>query len=144
MRFTLSLSLLLLATACHGADAPTQASGVLDGKKVRFPARTVDEGVKATVALLESCCSISDGTINYTAADVKKALEGDYVRLAFTKPITVTILSDKYEVSELVFTQPLSTGVFWLRCGTRFVRATKYEPRKERRFVAWRNEAIAD
>ena len=59
----------------------------------------------------------------------------------FGKPIAVTVLGNKFEVSELVFTQPLNTGVFWLRAGDKVVRCTKYEVEKEKDFVAWRNEA---
>ena len=146
-------SILLFAAIATGADAPPKASdtvaiddlpkasGMLDGKKVQFPAKGVAEGVKATVALLESCHSASDGTIAYTAADLKKAQQGDHVRLVFAKPITVTVLGAKIKVSELVFTQPLNTGVFWLRSGDRVMRCSKYEFEKQRRFEAWRNMA---
>jgi hypothetical protein len=142
MRWTLVGVLLFVTTACHAADEVT-ASGTLDGKKVQFPAKSVAEGVKATIALLESCHSISDGTIAYTVADVKNARQGDHVRLVFAKPVTVTVLRNKLKVSELVFTQPLNTGVFWLRCGNQVVRCTKYEYQKEKRFVAWRRQARA-
>jgi hypothetical protein len=50
-------------------------------------------------------------------------------------------LGEKLCVSELVLTQPLNTGVFWLRAGDRVVRCTEDEPAKERDFVAWRNQA---
>ena len=141
MRFTLVPIVLFVATVCHGADDEVKASGRLGGKKVQFPAKSVAEGVKATVGLLESCSSASDGTVAYTAADLKKAQEGDHVRLVFAKPITVTVLDNKIEVSELVFTQPLNTGVFWLRVGNDVVRCSKYRFEKERDFVAWRDQA---
>ena len=41
----------------------------------------------------------------------------------------------------MVLTQSLNTGVFWLRAGDRVVRCTKYEFKKEKDFVAWRNQA---
>jgi hypothetical protein len=153
MRSVAISTMLLFAAIASGADAPPKASGTvavddlpkasgtLDGKKVQFPAKGVAEGVKATIGLLESCHAISDGTIAYTAADLKKAQQGDHVRLVFTKPITVTVLGNKIKVLELVFTQPLNTGVFWLRSGDKVVRCTKYEFEKQRRFEAWRNEA---
>jgi predicted metalloprotease with PDZ domain len=115
------------------------ASGKLDGKKVKFPTKGVAEGVKATISLLESCHSVDGET--YTVADMKKAQHGDYVRFVFAKPITVTVLDKKIHVSELVFTQPLNTGVFWLRSGNKVVRCAKYESQKERRFEAWRRQA---
>jgi hypothetical protein len=33
----------------------------------------------------------------------------------------------RLKVSELVFTRPLNTGVFWLRCGDKVVRCSMYE-----------------
>jgi hypothetical protein len=145
--------MLLLAALSAGADTPPKASdtvanddlpkacGRLDGKKVQFSAKGIAEGVKATVGLLESCHSASDGTIAYTAADLKKAQQGDHVRLVFAKPITVTVLEAKVPVSELVFTQPLNTGVFWLRSWDTVMRCSKFEFKKQRPFEEWRNTA---
>src|SRR5258708_4247287 len=112
----------------------TKASGTLDGTKVRFPAKSIAEGVKATITLLESCHSINDGTIPYTDADLKNAQQGDHVRLVFAKPFKV--FDGKVEVSELVFTQPMNTAVFWLRSGEKVGRYTKFEYQKGRAFEA--------
>jgi hypothetical protein len=145
MRFTLIL-VFLVPTACPAADDPIKASGRLGGEKVKFPAKSLAEGVKATVELLESCCLCEkdDNDANqYTVADLTKARKKDHIRFTFSKPITVTVLDNKFEVSELVFTQPLNTGVFWLRCGNNVVRCAKYEFRKEKRFETWRGEAEA-
>src|SRR3954451_8106386 len=89
---------LLLADACRAEDAP-QASGRLEGKKVRFAEKSVADGVKAAVGLLESC---SDHSL-YNADEFKKALEGDHIRLAFAKPISARVCSEQVEFSELVF-----------------------------------------
>jgi hypothetical protein len=143
MRITLVLALLFVATAARGAEDGVKASGRLEGKKVRFPKKGVAQGVKATVALLESCTSSAQDSNLYTVADVQKALRGDHVRLEFARPITVRVGGGRFEVSELVFTQPLNTGVFWLRSGDKVVRCSKYRVEKEKPFLAWRNEARA-
>jgi hypothetical protein len=141
MCYALVPVLLLVATACHAADDEVRASGTLGGKKVQFPAQSVAEGVKATVALLKSCHSREEHPMLYSLADLKKARQGDHVRLVFAKPIKVDVLEKELEVSELVFTQPLNTGVFWRRCGDSVVRCTKYEPKMEKDFLAWRQQA---
>jgi hypothetical protein len=137
MRFTLVPVLLFVATVCSGAEDATKANGTLDGKKVNFPAKGVAEGVKATIGLLESC---HDESL-YDAEELKKAEKGDHVRLVFAKPITVTVLNDNVEFSELVLSLPLNTGVFWLRSGDKVRRYSKYEFQKEKPFVAWLSEA---
>ena len=93
--------------------------------------------MKATLGLLESCCSES----LYEADELKKAEQRDHVRLVFAKPIAVTVISEKVEVSELIFRLPLTTGVFWLRSGDKVRRYSKYQSRKEKPFVAWLREA---
>ena len=142
-------TMLLFAAIASGADAPPKASGTvavddgpkasgtLDGKKVQFPAKGVAEGVKATIGLLESC---HDKSL-YQAEERKKAERGNHVRLMFPKPITVTVMGQKVEVSELVFRLPLNTGVFWVRTGDKWRRYSKYEFRKEEPFVAWLRQA---
>ncbi|HEY1192489.1 MAG TPA: hypothetical protein VGE74_33000 [Gemmata sp.] len=139
MRYALASIFVLFAAGVHGADDSAKASATLDGKVVQFPEKGIAGGVKATIALLESCHDSGTGT----AADLKKAQAADHVRLVFAKPIAVTILGDKLEVSELVLTQPLNTGVFWLRCGDKVIRCTKYQVAKEKDFIGWRNEARA-
>ncbi len=119
------------------AEDAVKASATLEGKKMEFPEKGVAGGVRATTALLESCHDRSQGTL----ADLKKAQEGDHVRLLFAMPVTVTVGREKLEITELVLTQPLNTGVFWLRVGNKVVRCTKYRFEKEQDFVAWRNEA---
>jgi hypothetical protein len=137
MRPTAVLVVLLLAAALYGAGDVATASDRLDGKKLSFSANGIAGGVRATSALLESCHSIGEGT----AADLTKAQSGDHIRLVFAKPVAVEVLDRKLKMSDLVFTQPLNTGVFWLRAGNVIVRCTKYEPDKEKDFVQWRNEA---
>ena len=53
MRFTLVPVVLVVAAACHGADKDATASRTLDGDKVQFPARSIPEGVKAAVGVLQ-------------------------------------------------------------------------------------------
>ena len=55
---------------------------------------------KATVALLESCHSLDDGSNCYTIEDLEKARKGDHVRLVFAKPISVRVVNEEVEVSE--------------------------------------------
>src|SRR5437588_9784531 len=108
MRCALATLVMLFASVAHGADDTPKATGTLDGKQLRFPEKGVADGVKATIGLLASC---HDESV-YQADELKKAEQGDHVRLVFAKPITVTVMREKVEVSELVFRQPLSTGVF--------------------------------
>src|SRR4051812_10260146 len=111
MRCAVVFFAALLVAEARGADDVPKASAILDGKKMQFPEKGIGSGVRATTALLESCHDRSEGT----AADLKKAQEGDHVRLVFAKPIAVVVGGEKLEATELVFTQPLNTGVFWLR-----------------------------
>jgi hypothetical protein len=126
------------AVAC-GADDAVTATATLHGRRVKFPESGLVEGAKATITLLESCHALDDMTPSL--ADLKKSREGDHVRLVFAKPVRVTILEKTFDVSELVFTQPSNTGVFWLRAGRRLVRCAKFEPRKEASFDAWLGQA---
>lgn len=137
MRFTLVPIILFVATACHGADQAIKASGTIDGQKVRFPAKGIAEGVKATIELLESC---HDESL-YQADELKKAEQADHLRLVFPKPITVEVMEEEVEVAELVFRLPLNTGVFWLRSGDKVRRYSKYEFQKSKPFMAWLREA---
>jgi hypothetical protein len=135
---TAILVILVLVTvaACRAEDVP-KATGVLEGKKVMFPEKGIAGGVKATIALLESC---HDESL-YQADELKKAQRGDYLHLMFPRPITATIMREKVKVSELIFRLPTNTGVFWLRSGNTWRRYTKYEFQKERPFAAWLREA---
>ncbi len=145
MRSVGILSMLLLAAIASGADPPPQASGTLaiddlpkvsstlGGKQLKFPEKGIADGVKATVGLLESCCDES----LYEAAELQKAEQGDHIRLAFPKPITVTVMHKKVEISELVFRRPLNTGVFWVRSQDKWRRYSKYEFQKQKPFMAW-------
>jgi hypothetical protein len=137
MRNSLVAALVLLTTqACWAQDAPN-ASGKLDGKKVKFPQKSIADGTKATVGLLESCHS--EGL--YQDDEFKKALQGNHIRLVFAKPITARVTNEQVEFSELVFRLPLNTGVFWVRTGDKWRRYTKYEVEKEKPFTAWLGEA---
>ena len=117
-------------------DAP-KATGIRDAKKVKFPDKGIADGLKATVGLLESCRDASESQ----AGEFEKAQQEDHVRLVFAKPITVTVLDEKIDVTELVFRLPMNTGVFWLRTGNQVRRFTKYEPQKVEAFEAWLREA---
>ncbi len=121
------------------AKSKTKASGRRDGKSVQFAEKGVAAGAKATLAILESCHSLDAET--GTVEDWKQAIEGDHVRFGFATPIAVSVLNDKFAITELVFTQPLNTGVFWLRSGNKVIRCSKFEYPKEKAFVEWRNTA---
>jgi hypothetical protein len=132
----IAVAVLVTADACRAEDAP-RASGTLDGKKVKFPEKSVVDGVKAATGLLESC---HDESL-FQADELRKAEQGDHVRLVFARPITVTVMEKKVEVSELVFRPPFNTGVFWVRTGDRWRRYSKYEFEKQKPFAAWLREA---
>ena len=138
MRRTAILLASLLLTEAHGADPVPKASGVLDGQKIQFPEKGIEEGTRATLALLKSCGNTSEGT----ADDLKKALAGDHIRLVFPQPVKVYLCYQKFEVTEVILTQPLNTGVFWLRVGDKVVRCSKYQFEKIKDFTTWRDQAI--
>ena len=102
-------------------------------KRSRFPDKGIAESLKATVGLLKSCHDSSD----YQASEFEKAQKGDHVRLMFAKPITVTVMRERLEVTEFVLRLPTNAGVFWLRTGNKVRRYTKYEPQKVEPFAAW-------
>ena len=93
--------------------------------------------VQRTLGLLESC---HDESL-FEADELKKALQGDHVRLVFSKPVTAEVLNKKVEFAELVFRLPLNTGVFWVRNGDTWRRYSKYEFQKEEPFEAWLRQA---
>jgi hypothetical protein len=139
MRYaSLATASLLVATTCLGADEPPTATRVLDGTKTTFPAKAVPDGTKALAGVLGSCHTLSDGTVRYTADDLKKARTGDHVRFEFAKPLAVKILGTALDVSEAVY----ADGVFWLVCGTDVVRCTKYEFDKMDRFREWYRQTL--
>jgi hypothetical protein len=137
MRSVLVVVLVLVtAAACRAEDAP-KATGILEGKKVKFPEKAVAAGVKAAIGLLESC---HDESV-YDADEFKQAGQGDHIELAFAKPVTARVVNEDVQFSELVFRLPTNTGVFWLRSGGKWRRYSKYEFRREEPFRAWLREA---
>jgi hypothetical protein len=132
----LSIFILAAANVCWADEAP-KASGVLDGKKVKFPKESIAEGVNAAIGLLESC---HDESL-YNADELKKAHDGDHIRLVLAKPVVATVMEKRVDVSELVFRLPMNTGVFWVRAGDRWRRYSKYEFEKEAPFTTWLREA---
>jgi hypothetical protein len=137
MRTVLVVTLVLVtAVACRAEDTP-KASGILEGQRVKFPEKGIADGVKATVGLLESC---TDSSV-FEADELKRAKEGNHIRIVFAKPITVHVVNEDVEVSELVFRLPTNTGVFWLRSGEKWSRYSKYRVQKEEAFRAWLGEA---
>jgi hypothetical protein len=132
----LAVFLLVSATAVHGANDAPRATGIIEGQKVKFPEKGIAEGVKATVGLLESCCDES----LFQAAELQKARQGDHIRLVFPTPISVTVMRDKLDVSEVIF----SRGVFWLQSRNTFRRYSKYRFEKVKPFEEWRQQAQPD
>jgi len=128
--------IVLFAAVAHGADVTPVVVGTLDGKLLIIPERRMADGVKVTVGLLESC-SFKGG---YQADELTKAEQGDHVRLVFPKPITVTVMGKKVEVSQLVVRLPLRE--VWARTGDKWERYTKYDPEKSRTFEAWLRQAL--
>ena len=81
------------ATANGAGDAPA-ASGILHGKRLKFSEKGLAEGAKATIVLLESCHDLD--AVTPALADLKKARQGDHVRLAFARPVAVTVLGKTF------------------------------------------------
>jgi hypothetical protein len=115
--FVVAAVLLLMTGACLADDAP-KVSGTLHGKAAKFPEKSVADGVKAAVGLLESCHDES----MYQVDEFKKAQNGDHIRLVFAKSITAKVMDEQIEFSELVFRLPFNTGVFWVRTGDKWRR----------------------
>jgi len=128
--------LLSFAAICHGADDPPEATRKIEGRTTQFPPKTIAEGMKLTVVVLESC-SASD-TETYTAADMKKAQEKDHVRWMFPRPIAVTIDGDTFKASEVVY----AAGAFWVRDGEKVVRCAKYQYDKMKPFGEWYRQTL--
>src|SRR5262249_23632009 len=132
MRFAPVLALLFVTTASRGAENPPTATRVIEGKKTTFPVKTVAEGVKVAIAALESCHSTAwMGGRPPTLQDLEQAWKGDHVRFVFAKPIMVSVLGDKIEITELVYSEKVG---FLVRSGDKVVRGTKYEHDKMDRF----------
>lgn len=133
MRYVAVAVALFVATACFGADEPPKATRVIEGTTAVFPTKSVPDGVKRLTGVLDSCHDISDGTIQYTADDLKKAQKSDHVRFVFSKPLSVKLRGKKLDVSEAIY----ADGVFWLVCGKDIVRCSKYTHDKWDPFLKW-------
>ena len=147
MRLFVIPILLISAVSSLAAEEPIQASGRIEGAKVKFPAKSLDLGARATLVFLESCHDASDDSIKYTEDDLKKALAGNHIRLEFAVPRKATVLDEELQIKELIFTFPIGRGVFWLRGvsakGETIHRATKFEFDKQKHFEEWLREAQA-
>ena len=131
------VGMLLIAGLAQGAEERVTAVISLDGKKQPIAEKEMAPGVKATVTLLESCTDVSPGTIT----DLTRAQAGNHIRFHFPSPIKVNIAGESLSVSEIVLTQPLNTGVFWLRSGDKVIRCTKYQFKKLEAYQAWQDRA---
>jgi hypothetical protein len=136
MKSSLVFLLLLLPAALCAAEP--KATRFLEGDKTTFPAKSMDEGVRVLIAALKSCHDMSDGTVMYSAEDLKKAQSGEHVRFEFPEPREVTILGEELIVSEVVFAK----GVFWIVNGTDVVRCTKYTFDKFEPFRKWYQQTL--
>lgn len=70
---------------------------------------------------------------------MEQVKKGDHVRLVFTKPVKLTVLNTRLEVSELVFSEKAG---FWVRSGKKAYFFTKYKPEKMKPFDKWRNQLL--
>ena len=138
MRYIATATAILVATSFLHAEGPPKATRVINGKKSTFPDKSIRDGVKALAGAIESCHSASDGTVKYTAEDLKKAQEGDHVRFVFSHPLAVDVLDKELDASEVVFAK----GVFWLVCAKEIVRCTKYEHEKMKLFEDWYRQTL--
>jgi hypothetical protein len=131
--------LVFVAATCYGADEVEKATRKLDGEKTTFPAMTITEGLKAMIGAIESCSASTWGVKKpFELADLEKAQKGDHVRFVFSKPITLTVMRDKVEVSEVVF----SAGAFWLRTGKKVLYCSKYQHEKMKTFETWYRQTL--
>lgn len=129
---TLSI-LLSIATVAAGADETAKATGRIAGRAVKFPQKTIADGVRVNVILLES----SHDESAFDKAELAKAKRGDHIRLVLSKPRAATILGKPVTVSELLLRLPLNKGVYWVRSGTKWRRFAKYEFGKTGPVQAW-------
>ncbi len=127
-----------------GADDSPKATRVLEGSKTTFPAKSVPEGVKLLIGVLESCHDISDETVNYSTEDLKKAQKGDHLPFVFPKPIKCEVLEKKLGVSEAIYAK----GVFWLVCGKDVVQGVRelilYAAKNEVLSKVWNLSVISE
>jgi hypothetical protein len=137
MRCALATVVVMVVAGAGAADDAPKVTGTVDGKRLTFPEKSVADGIKATLGLLESC---HDESL-YHADERMKAEQGDHVRLEFPKPVAVTVMGKEFEISELVLRRPLNTGVFWVRTGGGWRRYAKYEFPKEEPLAAWLRQA---
>ena len=137
MRYVSAVVILFAATACLRANGPPKATRVIEGTKATFPAKSVPAGVKLLVGVLDSCHSVSDGTVNYSANDLMNAKKGDHVRFEFSTPLKAKVREKQIELSEAVY----ADGVFWLACGKDIVRCTKYTETMNR-FQEWYRQTL--
>ena len=133
MRNALAIFIVLFAGVALGAENEPQLSLLLDGKPAKVAGKSVAEGVRATVGLLESCHDESP----FAAEEFKAARQADHLRLVFAKPVAANVMSQKLELSELVVRLPLNTGVVWVRAGDRWRRFSKFEYLKTVPVTAW-------
>jgi hypothetical protein len=129
---------LLVASVCFAADESPKATRFLEGSRSTFPAKSLPEGKKLLIAVLESCHDVSDETVKYSTDDLKTAQKGDHVRFEFPKAIKCEVQQKKLEVSEAIYAK----GVFWLVCGNDVVRATKYTFDKLEPFRKWFEQTL--
>lgn len=122
-----------VATNAFPIEGGLTATGTIDSKTITFPESSLSEGVKATVGLLESCHDKSP----FNKAELKKAKQGDHLRLSFGEPVAADVTNDHVKISELVFRLPMNTGVFWVRSENKWQRYTKFEFPKQKPFEDW-------
>lgn len=138
MRFALVLSAIFFGATTSFADDLPSATRVIEREKTTFPIDSLTQGLKVTLAVVESCHSLNDGRVNPTIDDVKKARKGDHVRFVFARPRTIKVLGQNLKASEVIY----ADGVFWLRNGDQVFRCAKYEPDKWDRFLEWSRQTL--
>lgn len=133
MRSVLAISIVLFAGVALGAEIEPQSSFRLDGKPAKVADKSIADGVRATVGLLESCHDESP----FAAEEFMAARQADHLQLVFAKPVAANVMSQKIEISELVVRLPLNTGVVWVRAGDRWRRFSKFEYLKTVPVTTW-------
>lgn len=137
MRSTLAIVAILFAAVSQTGDQVAKVSGRIDGKQATFRGTEISAGVKAALAMLQSC--IDDSL--YDADELKAAENGDHIRFQFSSPIKAKVMERQIEFSEIVFRLPEETGVFWVHAGDKWLRYSKYAPDKGEKFDTWLRHA---
>ena len=102
---------ILMAVSIFSMADDIVITRTADSKKFEYARGRIPEGVKVTLALLESCTSIDYGSTPFQADDLKRR-EGDHIRIQFPKDVTVTLGNAKVLLTSIP-EEPLSRTILF-------------------------------